>query len=62
MFDAYSLKIQECELAGQSVLQALAGDDYAEPEKQASDWRIRGNGFSFNPQALITSVAGHDLS
>lgn len=61
MFDAYSLKIQECELAGQSVLQELAGDDYAEPEKQASDWRIRGNGFSFNPQALIRSVAGHDL-
>jgi len=61
MFDAYSVKIQECELAGQSVLKELAGDDYVEPEKQASDRRIRGNGFSFNPQALITSVAGHDL-
>jgi transposase len=61
MFDAYSAKIQEGELAGQSVLQELAGDDYVEPEKQASDWRIRSNGFSFNPQALITSVAGHDL-
>ena len=61
MFDAYSEKIQECELAGQSVLQELAGDDYVEPERQASDRRIRGNGFSFNPQALITSVAGHDL-
>jgi len=61
MFDAYSAKIQECEFAGQSVLQELAGDDYVEPERQASDWRIRGNGFSFNPQALITSVAGHDL-
>jgi hypothetical protein len=61
MFDAYSLKIQKCELAGQSVLQELAGDDDAEPGKQASDWRIRGNGFSFNPQALIRSVAGHDL-
>jgi transposase len=61
MFDAYSLKIWQCELAGQSVLQELAGDDDAEPEMQASDWRIRGNGFSFNPQSLITSVAGHDL-
>jgi transposase len=61
MFDAYSIKIQKCELAGQSVLQELVGDDDAEPGKQASDWRIRGNGFSFNPQALISSVAGLDL-
>ncbi|WP_198949824.1 IS110 family transposase [Synechococcus sp. 1G10] len=61
MFDAYSVKIQECELAGQVVLNDLAEDDYVEPEKQASDWRIRGNGFSFNPQALITALAGQDL-
>ncbi|MCT0202134.1 MULTISPECIES: transposase [Synechococcaceae] len=61
MFDAYSVKIQECELAGQVVLNDLAGDSYVEPEKQASDWRIMGNGFSFNPQALITALAGQDL-
>ncbi len=45
MFDVYSAKIQECELAGQSVLQELAGDDYVEPKRQASDSRIKGNGF-----------------
>ena len=61
MFDAYSEKIRECELAGQVVLNELAGVDYVEPEKQASDCQIRSNGFSFNPQALITSLAGHDL-
>ena len=61
MFDVYSAKIQECELAGQSVLQELAGDDDVEPKRQASDSRIKGNGFSFNPQELIKSVAGHDL-
>jgi len=38
-----SVKIQECELAGQVVLNDLAGDSYVEPAKQASDWRIMGN-------------------
>jgi len=61
MFDAYTAKIRECELAGQVVLNELAGDDYVEPKQQVRGCSIRGNGFSFNPQALITSLAGHDL-
>jgi transposase len=29
--------------------------------KQAGDWQVRGNDFSFNPKALIESISGHNL-
>lgn len=61
LFDSYTTKINECELAGQSILTQLAGDQFVPPDKQAGDWRIRGNGFSFNPKALIESISGHNL-
>lgn len=61
LFDSYTAKIKECELAGQSLLTQLAGDQFVAPDKQAGDWRIRGNGFSFNPKALIESISGHNL-
>jgi transposase len=61
LFDSYPAKIKECELAGQSLLTQLAGDQFVAPDKQAGDWRIRANGFSFNPKALIESISGHNL-
>ena len=61
LFDTYTAKIKECELAGQSVLTGLAGDQFVAPDKQAGDWQIRGHGFSFNPKALIESISGHNL-
>ncbi len=61
LFDSYTAKIKECELAGQSFLTQLAGDQFVASDKQAGDWRIRGNGFSFNPKALIESISGHNL-
>jgi transposase len=61
LFDSYTAKIKECELAGQSHLTQLAGDQFVAPDKKAGDWRIRGNGFSFNPKALIEAISGHNL-
>jgi hypothetical protein len=61
LFDTYIAKIKECELAGQSVLTGLAGDQFVAPDKQVGDWQIRGHGFSFNPKALIESISGHNL-
>jgi hypothetical protein len=61
LYDVYSQKIKECELSAQSLMVKLAGPEYVAPERQAGDWRILGNGFSFNPKSLIESIAGHNL-
>ncbi|HBH74124.1 MAG TPA: hypothetical protein DDY43_11970 [Synechococcales bacterium UBA10510] len=56
LFESYSAKIKECVLAGQSVLTQVAGDQFVAPDNQSGDWRIRGNGFYFNPKALLESI------
>ena len=61
LYDVYSQKIKECELSAQSLMVKLAGPEYVAPERQPGDWRILGNGFSFNPTSLIESIAGHNL-
>lgn len=61
LYDTYSEKIRTCEMAAQSVLKDLAGPDFVDPGRQVGDWRIMAGGFSFNPQALIQSIAGHNL-
>ena len=61
LYDVYSEKIKTCELAAQSTLTELAGPEYVAPGRQPGDWRVLGNGFSFNPKSLIESIAGHNL-